>query len=113
LSAYQATNYYSYISATYQPCKPIFGCGMGMALNNLRLEGYKRQMDEINRWEKYHKKTHSDRISTENELRAIERRIEQMKKDYSYEKLNYDFIELNLVEIQNRINIIKNDLGIK
>jgi len=83
------------------------------ALLKSTLEGYKRQMDEINRWEKYNKKTHSDRVATENEIRAIERRIEQMRNEYSYEKLNYDFIELNLVEVQNRINIIKNDLGIK
>lgn len=75
------------------------------------LEGYIRQMDEIKRWEKVHKQSHSDRVATENELNAVKRRIEQMNKDYSYEKLNYDFIELNFVEIQNRINIIKNDLG--
>ena len=77
------------------------------------LEGYKRQMDEIRRWEKSNKKHHSDRITVENEIYAVERRIEEMKKEYSFEKLNHDFIELNLVEIGNRINIIKNDLGIK
>ena len=77
------------------------------------LEGYKRQMDEIRRWEKSNKKHHSDRITVENEIYAVERRIEEMKKEYSFEKLNHDFIELNLVEIGNRINIIKNDLGMK
>jgi len=77
------------------------------------LEGYKRQIDEIRRWETSNGKTHSDRVSVENEIDAVERRINQMKKDYSYERLNYDFIELNLIEIDNRIKNIKNDLGMK
>jgi len=76
------------------------------------LDGYKREMEKIKEWERVNKKYHSDRKTVENEINAVKRRIEEMKKEYHFEKIDYDFIELNLIDINNKIKNIKNDLDI-